>query len=144
MNAVERLDHGAERHQSIVMDSLRVVLGCILVIKGIEFGRNPQDLYLLIQGTPFDFLGLFVAHYIAMVHLAGGVLIAAGLITRWAVAFQLPIVLCAVLFVRTGGMFSFYSSQIQAAGVLILLIVFLVYGSGRWSADNYMKRYGNG
>ena len=67
-----------------------------------------------------------------------------GLLTRIAVLFQVPIVAGAVFMIRSNDLFSFYTNQFQAFGVLILLIIFLFYGSGKISIDEYMRRYPNG
>ena len=55
MNALERIDRWSEAHSNFLLDTLRVFLGFVLVLKGIEFGSNPKELYLVIQGTPFEF-----------------------------------------------------------------------------------------
>lgn len=144
MNVIQRVDHWSETHRYLLLDLIRVVLGAILIIKGIQFGKNPKDVYLVVKETPFDFIGMFMVHYITMVHFAGGVLISAGLITRVAILFQIPIVVCALLMVRSVDMFSFYSNQLQASFVLLLLLIFLVYGSGKLSVDDWMRRNPNG
>jgi putative oxidoreductase len=40
---------------------------------------------------------MFQVHYIASAHFLGGILIVFGLLTRWAILAQLPILIGAVL-----------------------------------------------
>jgi putative oxidoreductase len=141
MNTIEKIDQWTEKHRYLWMDIFRIALGCILMVKGIEFGSHPNDVKLAISQTPFDFLSFVLVHYIIMVHIFGGLMIALGLVTRLAVAFQLPILLGAVIFMPDTSMFSFYSTIALAWVVLLSLLVFLVYGSGNFSVDRYLQRH---
>ena len=74
--------------------------------------------------------------------MGGGILIATGLITRWAVIFQIPILLGAVFFVNLPNGFTPINSEPGfSIAVLVLLIFFLFYGSGDFSLDNYLKKH---
>jgi putative oxidoreductase len=141
MNAFEKIDRWTQKHHYLWMDIFRIALGAILIIKGIEFGNNPNDIQLFVSNTPFDYVSFMLVHYIIMVHLAGGAMICLGLLTRWAVAFQIPILIGAVIFMPTSPMFSFYSTQALAWVVLCSLLVFEVYGSGSFSADHYLETH---
>jgi uncharacterized membrane protein YphA (DoxX/SURF4 family) len=69
--------------------------------------------------------------------LVGGLLIAFGLLTRWAIVAQLPILLGAILINFMG---DFNGARLfEAAIVLLISIFFLFYGSGKHSADYMMK-----
>ena len=76
-------------------------------------------------------------HYVAPAHLIGGLLIAFGLLTRWAAIAQLPILIGAVLINIVGDMNG--AALALAAVSLILCIFFIFYGSGKHSADYYFK-----
>ena len=77
-----------------------------------------------------------------MIHLAGGVMIATGLLTRWAVAFQIPILAGSVfLNLINNNSFEIYSNLSLSIAVFVMLIVFLIYGSGPYSADEYFSKY---
>lgn len=141
MNTFEKIDRWTGRHHYLWMDIFRIMLGAILIIKGIEFGNNPKDIQLFVSNTPFDYISFMLVHYIIMVHLAGGVLICLGLLTRLAVALQIPILIGAVYYMPDSAMFSFYSTQALAWTVLVSLLVFEVYGSGNFSADHYLKEH---
>lgn len=80
-----------------------------------------------------------------MAHLAGGILISLGLITRWAVVFQIPILIGAVILTgKQSGMFDFYSQFWLSLLVLALLVLFLVYGSGPFSVDEHLRKHPGG
>jgi uncharacterized membrane protein YphA (DoxX/SURF4 family) len=87
---------------------------------------------------------LSIAQYIVIAHLAGGLLILLGLVTRTAILFQIPILIGAVIYTPSAGPLPFYSSETLAVFVLLLLLAFLFYGSGRFSADEYLKGHPNG
>ena len=139
MDTFQKIDLWTDKHHSILMDGLRILLGLILIVKGVQIGLNPHDIKILVNHTPLNFLSFMIVHYIIMVHLAGGLMILLGIATRIAVIFQLPILIGAILFVHRSEMFSFYSENGLAIGVLVLLVVFLFYGSGKLSYDEFMK-----
>jgi putative oxidoreductase len=143
MEPFESVDQWVEKHTFSFIDLLRVLLGACLIWKGVVFGRNQYDIPVIVDNGPFDFLSLSVAQYIVMAHLAGGFLIFIGLITRIAILFQIPILVGAVIYTPMVGSHSFYSNEFLAVSVLVLLIVFLFYGSGKFSADQYLKRHPN-
>src|SRR5262245_10321441 len=78
---------------------LRTVVGVVLVMHGY------LGYYLLGTGEPSDLLtvmGLPVGRatmwYLIAAHIGGGLMLIAGLWTRWAALANLPILLVAVLF----------------------------------------------
>jgi putative oxidoreductase len=76
-------------------------------------------------------------------HLAGGALLALGLITRTAAIVQIPALIGAVFFVHLReGLFRTGQSLELSSLVLFLLCVFAVFGGGRLSLDHYA--FGNG
>jgi uncharacterized membrane protein YphA (DoxX/SURF4 family) len=81
--------------------------------------------------------GMILMHYVAPAHLIGGLLIAFGLFTRWAVIGQLPIIFGAVLINFIGEMNA--NNLILSLVILILCVFFLFYGSAKNSADYYFK-----
>jgi uncharacterized membrane protein YphA (DoxX/SURF4 family) len=80
---------------------------------------------------------MIVVHYVAPAHFIGGVLIAFGLLTRWAIIAQLPILIGAILINFVGEMHT--SNLILAIAVLLICGFFLLYGSGKHSLDYYFK-----
>lgn len=80
---------------------------------------------------------MIVVHYVAPAHLIGGVLIAFGLLTRWSIMAQLPLLIGAVAINFIGEMN--VANLITASVILLICIFFLFYGSGKHSTDYYLK-----
>ena len=104
MNNVKTLNKWANAHTYLPVDLLRMALGVFLFMKGMYFVSNIQYLVDLI--SPIDHIGggMFLLHYIAPAHLIGGILIFFGLLTRWAIIAQLPILICAIIINFMGHM----------------------------------------
>jgi uncharacterized membrane protein YphA (DoxX/SURF4 family) len=137
MNSVKELNKWANTHTYLPIDLLRVALGIFLFMKGISFITNIQYLADLI--SPIDKIGggMFLIHYIAPAHMVGGIMIVFGLLTRWAIMAQLPILLAAVIINFMGEMQS--QNLFLALITLAICVFFLFYGSGKHSADYYFK-----
>ncbi len=136
MKLTQKLDQWAYAHHPRWIDLLRISLGIIIFLKGFFFIRDTDKLIEMIQQTRFEWVSFALAHYVAFAHLVGGVMITIGLLTRLAVAVQLPILLGAVLFINSRtGFFTLNSDLPFSVLVLLLLIFFFVYGSGPASAD---------
>nr|WP_315151918.1 DoxX family protein [uncultured Flavobacterium sp.] len=137
MNNVKSLNKWANAHTYLPVDIVRMALGVFLFMKGVYFVSNIQYLVELI--SPVDHVGggMFLLHYIAPAHLIGGILIFFGLLTRWAIAAQLPILICAVIINFMGNMHQ--QNLLLALLTLGVCIFFLFYGSGKNSADYYFK-----
>lgn len=137
MKAIVKMNKWANSHTGLVLDTLRIGLGVFLFWKGLEFSTQTTDLVKLMQ--PEDPLAatIFFAHYIAMAHLAGGILVTLGLITRLSLIFQLPMLIGAVILHSTGGLDP--SQFIQASFALIATGFFIVVGSGKHSVDYTLK-----
>ncbi len=143
MNAIHRIQHWADTHHPLWLDVLRIALGVFIFYKGVLFISNTDSLVAIMRNANLAFATLAVAHYVAFAHLLGGLLIAMGLLTRVAILFQIPILLGAVFLVNPYGVFSAANNlefEISII-VLILLFVFLVYGSGKLSVSEQMRRH---
>ncbi len=133
-----------EAHQSKFFALLRFTLGIIILVRGIIFIGDTDAIVTMLANSKISFLSVMLAHYVALAHLLGGLLIAIGLITRAAVIFQLPILLGAILFVNMEkGFFSMHSELGFSILVFALLLFFLFYGSGPLSVDKFMKKHKN-
>lgn len=141
MNIVQKAEHWGDTHHTVWLDVIRIVLGIFIFVKGVTFVGNIQPLQELMS-TRFHYVPVFIVHYIAFAHLVGGILIACGLLTRVAIAFQLPVLIGAVFFINMARGFDALNSELWLSIiVLCLLIFFFVYGSGPWSVDEYMKKH---
>ncbi len=140
MNYVQKIENWAEEHQAKWLALLRIVLGVTIFLKGLFFIRNTDALYAMINNSASDLWAVFLVHLVAIAHLMGGLLITLGLITRIAVAFQIPILLGAILFVNAHrGFYSGQSELFLSIIVFLLLVFFLVFGSGKFSVDEWMR-----
>lgn len=137
MGTIKSLNKWANRHTYLPLDLLRIALGVFLFIKGISFMSDSQmliDLFKPIQNLAGS---MIVIHYVAPAHFIGGILIAFGLLTRWAIVAQLPILIGAIIINFAGEMNS--ANLIQATMVFLICMFFIFYGSGKRSADYYFK-----
>jgi uncharacterized membrane protein YphA (DoxX/SURF4 family) len=115
-------------------------LGIFIFVKGIIFISDISELEKLLIN--FDWASFWLAHYIAFAHLVGGLMIALGLETRAAILFQLPILIGAVLLVTPGKYVTTLNTEWWVSALtLALLLLFLIFDSGRWSLDNYMRNH---
>lgn len=137
MMTIKSLNKWANAHTYFPLDLLRIALGVFFFIKGIQFISETDILMQLIKPLQSYGGAMLAIHYVAPVHLVGGILIAFGLLTRWALAFQLPILLGAILINFVGPMDTIL--LIEAVVVLLITIFFLFYGSGKHSLDYHMR-----
>lgn len=139
MDTVKSLNKWANRHTSYPIDLLRIALGAFLFFKGTSFITGSQD--VADAFSPFaNFTGgMFIFTYVASAHIVGGIMIAIGLLTRWAIWAQLPILVGAVLVHAFG--YGNTVSLLMAIITLIVSVFFLFYGSGKHSADYYFKMH---
>ena len=137
MGYIKSLNKWANAHTYYPLDLLRIALGIFLFYKGVYFMSNLTnliDLYEPIKSVAGD---IMLVHYVAPAHFVGGFLIVFGLLTRWAILAQLPILVGAVLTNFIGEMNT--TNLILSISVLLICIFFLFYGSGKHSADKYLK-----
>ena len=145
MDAIHRIEHWADTHHPIWLDYLRVVLGLFICYKGLMFIMDTEALMAILQGSDFGAVSNMAwVHIVAFAHLMGGLLIAMGLVTRFAVALQIPILIGAIIFVnaKTGFFSAANNLELEISIIsLVLLIVFLIYGGGKFSIDEYMRKH---
>lgn len=144
MNFFQRLEKWGDTHHPKWLDAIRIVLGIFLFLKGIEFVNNMDNLTDVINTS--GFLGSIstgiLAHYVVFAHIVGGLLIAFGLLTRVACIIQIPILLGAIIFINaSGGLLKPHAELWMSLLILILLVFFLVEGSGPISIDQYMRTH---
>jgi putative oxidoreductase len=144
MDLIQKAYSWKEVHRdSLIIAGLRVLLGIFLMVKGVLFISDTTALQNIISTSRIEFGSIVIAHYIALMHITGGVLIAMGTITRVAVLLQLPILIGAIVFNARNYVITIHSELLVSIGVLLLLIFFLFYGSGVYSADYMLRKYDN-
>jgi uncharacterized membrane protein YphA (DoxX/SURF4 family) len=120
------------------IDALRIYLGVALVIKGIYFVMNMQEIESMMGS-----IGLFensLAWYVVFVHVVGGFSLALGLGTRIASILNITVLMGAVIFVHSAeGLFSKGQGMEFSLFVLFALFLVLWRGSGKVSVDYFLK-----
>ena len=137
MDNLKRMNKWANAHTYYSLDILRIALGFFLVIKGISFITNNRAFEDLIAPVSNFMGGMLTFHYIAAAHIMGGIMIVFGLLTRWAIIAQLPILVGAVLINFYGGLD--VNNLIVATATFGISLFFVFYGGGKHSADYYFK-----
>ncbi len=137
MVTLKMLNKWANAHTYYPLDLLRIALGIFLFLKGTSFMVNSQYLINIIKPIQNWWGAMLTIHYVAPAHMLGGILIIFGLLTRLSVAVQIPILLGAVSINIIGDMHT--GNFITSLIAFLLCIFFLVYGSGKHSADYYFK-----
>jgi putative oxidoreductase len=133
MNLVQRVEHWGDTHHPQWLDAVRILLGVFLCYKGVDFLMNMGTMLDLINNRMSfgSFTSMLMSNYIAFAHILGGVLLILGVLTRFACLIQIPILIGALMFVRTD-MYRPFSAVILPIVVLLLLILFLIVGNGKW------------
>ena len=132
MKRINELLQTLEKNRETAYSIVRIYLGIALFVRGIILFADPAAITTLSGAQE-----MYMWHsYIVGAHLIGGLLLALGILTRIAALLQIPILFGAVFFIHikqgliTGG------QSLELAGlVLVLLFVYLLFGSGKYSID---------
>jgi putative oxidoreductase len=137
METVKKLNKWANAHTYYWLDLLRILVGITLFNKGIMFITNTE--YYDTFAEPVKNLGggMIIIHYVVAANIVGGIMIIFGLLTRWAIFSQLPILFGAFLINFTHKMD--ITNMLLSLSIFLVCVFFLVYGSGKHSADYYFK-----
>lgn len=138
MSVITNLERWGNSHRPGFLDIFRFFLGAFITYKGLYFITHMQELEMTTAGINVYFAGLTVAHYIIFAHILGGPLIFVGLFTRIVCLIQLPILIGAVFMVNAPRGFLSIGRHMElwlSIVVLIGLIVFMLFGAGRFSID---------
>src|SRR3546814_14761091 len=140
MNVIEKIEYWGDAHHPRWLDIVRIGLGIVIFLKGGMFLADTESLRQLIDDTHIQVYTWGAVHYVAFAHPVGGILIALGLPTRLAVAFQLPVLFVAVFFVSITRGLTFLNSVLWLSFVLLVpLLVFFVVVSGLYSLSHQSK-----
>ena len=142
MNVVTNIEKWGNSHRPGWLDIFRILLGVFITFKGLFYITHMNDLELTTSGINVYFAGVVLSHYIVFAHILGGPLIVFGLFTRIVSAVQLPILIGAVIFVNLPrGVLSVANMELWVSAlVLIGLVVFIIFGAGRFSLDEKRRK----
>ncbi len=119
---------------------IRVALGAALLLRGVNFLDNTEELRVSIDASVFQSSSDWLAHAIPWIHIGGGFLIIIGLFTRFASLIQMPVLVGAVFFINSKkGFFTTETDLSYSIIIMLLLIVFLIEGSGSLSLAQYFR-----
>jgi len=141
METLTRWGRHAGQHADVGLDLMRMFLGLALFVRGVLFVQHPAVVLSFIERSGDWFWPVLIAHYVGIAHLFGGLALLLGLLTRWAAAIQIPVLLGAVFFVHFGeGLLSQGQSLELAVMVLVQLLVFTAFGAGPISLDARLRK----
>ncbi len=141
MGTLQQIHRWSLAHHPRWLVVLRVALGICLFFKGIFFLANTSTLEELVRGSLVANRADWMVIFITWSHLLGGFLIIIGLLTRWAVLLQIPILMGAIVFINTQRD-AFGAFELPFAFIiLLLLILFLIEGGGPLSLDNFFSKH---
>ena len=138
MSVITNLERWGNSHRPGFLDVFRLFLGAFITYKGLYFITHMQELEMTTAGINVYFAGMTLAHYVVFAHILGGPLIFFGLFTRIVCLIQLPILIGAVFMVNAPKGFLSIGQHMElwlSIVVLIGLLVFMVFGAGRYSID---------
>jgi len=138
MNVISRIEGWGNAHRPGFLDIFRIALGIYITYKGAVFASNIETLELSVEGLTMLFTGVVLAHYVIFAHLLCGPLIIVGLLTRIMCLVQIPILLGAVIFVNAPKGFT-VELEISLV-VLAGLIIFMIFGAGKFSIDEKRRQ----
>lgn len=131
----------ALENRDMAIEALRIYLGIALLLKGVQFAVNHEIAQEYLGQINIPAIDFFSFHVLVVVHLAGGILLTIGLITRIAALIQIPLLFGAIFFVHMQqGLFTRSQNLEFVILVLVLLLVFSVYGGGRFSVDGILEK----
>jgi putative oxidoreductase len=122
-------------NQNLAYSLIRFFIGTALFVRGWIFFADPGTVTELAREE-----SLFMwFSYVTFGHLIGGMLLMAGLLTRLAAILQIPILIGAVFIVNAGQKLASVNQSLElAVMVLVLLIIYSLFGSGSFSLDRYL------
>ena len=143
MSAATDVERWGDSHRPGFLDIFRIALGLYITYKGFHFITNMDELEMTASGVNLWCAGAALAHYVIFAHILGGPLIAFGLFTRIACWLQLPVLIGAVILVNYPKGFLSVGNHMElelSLIVLVGLVVFIIFGAGRYSIDAIRRR----
>lgn len=143
MSVITDVERWGNSHRPGFLDIFRMILGVFITYKGLHFITHMNELENTTSGINVWFAGAFISHYVIFAHILAGPLIVAGLFTRIASLLQIPILIGAVFLVNyPKGLFSIGNHMELEISLVVLigLIVFVVFGAGKFSIDAIRRR----
>ena len=143
MSTLQHIKQWGAAHHPRWLVIVRMGLGLFLFVKGISFMQDSALLEELIYSN--HQLAANTTHWLRILitwaNLLGGFMLLVGLWTRLVAFLEMPILIGAIIDINAQkGGFAPESELWLAILVLLMLIFFLIEGSGPLSLDGYFDR----
>ena len=143
MSTFNKFEQWGDHHHPALFDVIRIALGLFLLLKGYAFLQNKPFLEDMIIGLNVKGINSgtveAIMFYVIFVHMAGGLLIMLGILTRLASLLQLPVIIAAIFVLNN--LRSYINSDLWlTVFCLLFLVVFTIIGSGPLSLDQFLRK----
>ena len=126
-----------EKNIDTAFSLIRIFVGFALFVRGIILFVEPS-VFTKLTGSDQWY---WWYSYVIVIHIIGGVLLGIGLLTRLSALLQIPVLLGAILlFHLKEGLARVEQSLELSTLVLVLLVIFFLFGSGILSVDSYLEK----
>ncbi|MBK7106017.1 MAG: DoxX family membrane protein [Ignavibacteriae bacterium] len=137
MNTYLSLKKWFEKNIDTAFSLIRIFVGFALFVRGIILFVEPS-VFTKLTGSDQWY---WWYSYVIVIHIIGGVLLGIGLLTRLSALLQIPVLLGAILlFHLKEGLARVEQSLELSTLVLVLLVIFFLFGSGILSVDSYLEK----
>ena len=101
MYSLQKIEDWVDHHHLKWIDLLRIILGIVLMIKGFTLIMNKDLVFIMMEKSNIDvFSFLLSSQYVIAFYIAGGLLIAVGLLTRIVSLLEIPIIIGTIIFIN--------------------------------------------
>jgi len=140
MKLLTQIKNWTENHNPKWLALLRVALGAILLLRGVAFLNNLPELERMINDNNLSDYKNLLKNALPWVHIVGGFLIIIGIFTRFAAFVQIPVLLAIVILITNkSDVFAVETNLGFTIFILLLLLLFVLEGSGTLSLAGYFK-----
>lgn len=145
MNTLQRIEYWVDHHHPVWLDFIRIIIGMLLITKGIAFILNKNEIVSMLaeRSTEMsEFVAFYAGHYVIVALIVGGIFVTIGFVTRWALLFQLPAIIGEIFMTDFHhDLFVLNSELNYLILILVLMVFFIFYGSGKVSFDHWLLKW---
>lgn len=136
MNKLLSLNGTPQLNIGLAYAFIRIFVGVALLVRGIILFTDPSFLTKITGANQW----YWWYSYVVVIHIIGGFLLSIGYLTRFSALIQIPILVGAIfVYHLKRGLGQVEQSLELSTLVLVLLIIFFIFGSGNISIDEYLE-----